>query len=163
MSFFQKCVWRRSAEDRPKKRPVFRIKPWHSGSQKQKHVTHNDHSIFASYPAINLYHSLVLMQTHAKTKTYLTLLPWLARLETHQKILYFEWSSWCHSEEHVAIVVSIVVLDVACGSSGCVLWLCVCTCGCGCVCGCVFVVVCLWLCVCGVVFVVVVVVVIVCL
>ena len=35
------------------------------------------------------------------------------------------------------MVVSIVVLDVACGSSGCVLWLCV-----------VFVVVCLWLCVC---------------
>ena len=35
------------------------------------------------------------------------------------------------------MVVSIVVLDFACGSSGCVLWLCV-----------VLVVVCLWLCVC---------------
>ena len=54
-----------------------------------------------------------------------------------------------YSEEHVAIVVSIVVLDVACGSSGCVLWLCA--------------VLWLWLCVCGCVFVVVVVVVIVCL
>ena len=76
------------------------------------------------------------------------------------------------------MVVSNVVLDFACGSSGCVLWLCVvfvvgccvvfevvclwlCVCGCVfvvvclwlCGCGCVFVVVCLWLCVCGCVFV----------
>ena len=28
------------------------------------------------------------------------------------------------------MVVNIVVLDFACGSSGCVLWLCVCVCGC---------------------------------
>ena len=40
------------------------------------------------------------------------------------------------------MVVSIVVLDFACGSSGCVLWLCcgcgcVLCCGCGCVCACV--------------------------
>ena len=49
------------------------------------------------------------------------------------------------------MVVSIVVLDFACGSSGCVLWLCVVVvvvCLRLCVCGCVFVVVCLWLCVC---------------
>ena len=43
--------------------------------------------------------------------------------------------------------VSIVVLDFACGSSGCVLRLCVVVvvvcCGCGCVCDCVFVAVCL--------------------
>ena len=37
------------------------------------------------------------------------------------------------------MVVSIVVLDFACGSSGCALWLCVC----GCVFVIVFVVVCL--------------------
>ena len=49
------------------------------------------------------------------------------------------------------MVVNIVVLDFACGSSGCVLWLCVVVavvwcvvcCGCGCVCDCVFVAVCL--------------------
>ena len=49
------------------------------------------------------------------------------------------------------MVVSIVVLDFAWGSSGCVLclWLC------AVLWLCVFVVVCLWLCVCGCVFVVV--------
>ena len=52
-----------------------------------------------------------------------------------------------YSEEHVAIVASIVVLDVACGSSGCVLWLC----------AVLWLWLCLWLCVCGCVFVVVVV------
>ena len=51
------------------------------------------------------------------------------------------------------MVVSIVVLDFACGSSGCVLWLC----------AVLWLWLCLWLCVCGCVFVVVVVVVIVCL
>ena len=48
------------------------------------------------------------------------------------------------------MVVSIVVLDVACGSSGCVLWLCVVfvvvCCVVVVVSGCLFVVVCLWLC-----------------
>ena len=69
------------------------------------------------------------------------------------------------------MVVSFVVLDFACGPSGCELWLCVvccgcvlcavdvslwlcCSCACDCVivtvvvgcCGCVFVIVCLWMC-----------------
>ena len=56
------------------------------------------------------------------------------------------------------MVVSIVVLDFACGSSGCVLWLCVVVVVVCCVvvvvvivclwpvCGCVFVIMCLWMC-----------------
>ena len=36
---------------------------------------------------------------------------------------HFNHLSSCPGEEHVATVVSFVVLDFACGSSGCVLWL----------------------------------------
>ena len=72
----------------------------------------------------------------------------------------FNQLSSCHGDDHVLMVVSFVVLDFVCGSSGCVLWLCVCGCVLWmCVCGCVcvvfvgvcdcFVVVCLSMCVRG--------------
>ena len=66
------------------------------------------------------------------------------------------------SEEHVALAVSFVVLEFACGSSGCVM-LCVVVVCCGCVPWLCAVDVCLWMClwlclwlfVCDVVFVIV--------